>query len=86
MLPHSLSNGICSLNANEIRLTMSCFMEIDNEGNVIDYEITPSYIKSSARLDYDDVNKLFNNEQTRLTYTKDIKQMLFMARRGKISA
>ena len=81
MLPHSLSNGICSLNANEIRLTMSCFMEIDNEGNVIDYEITPSYIKSSARLDYDDVNKLFNNEQTRLTYTKDIKQMLFMARR-----
>ena len=81
MLPHSLSNGICSLNANEIRLTMSCFMEIDNEGNVVDYEITPSYIRSSARLDYDDVNKLFNNEETRLTYSKDIKQMLFMAKR-----
>lgn len=81
MLPHSLSNGICSLNANEIRLTMSCFMEIDNEGNVIDYEITPSYIKSKARLDYDDVNKLFNNQETRLTYDKELKQMLFMAKR-----
>ena len=81
MLPHSLSNGICSLNESEIRLTMSCFMEIDNEGNVVDYEITPSYIKSSARLDYDDVNKLFNNQETRLTYSKEIKQMLFMAKR-----
>ena len=81
MLPHSLSNGICSLNQDEIRLTMSCFMEIDGEGNVVNYEITPSFIKSSARLDYDDVNKLFNNEPTRLSYSKDIKQMLFMAKR-----
>ena len=81
MLPHSLSNGICSLNENEVRLTMSCIMEIDGEGNVVDYEITPSYIKSKARLDYDDVNRLFDNEPTRLTYTKEIKQMLFMMKR-----
>lgn len=78
MLPHSLCNGICSLNQDELRLTMSCIMEIDNLGNVVDYEITPSYIKSKARLDYDDVNKLFENQPTRLTYSKEIKQMLFM--------
>ena len=78
MLPHSLCNGICSLNPDVIRLTMSCIMEIDNEGNVVDYEIAPSYIKSKARLDYDDVNKLFNNEKTRLSYSKELKQMLFM--------
>lgn len=81
MLPHALCNGICSLNPNEIRLTMSCIMEIDNDGNVIDYEITPSFIKSKARLDYDDVNKLFNNEKTRLEYSKELKQMLFMMKR-----
>lgn len=81
MLPHSLSNGICSLNENEVRLTMSCIMEIDSDGEVIDYEITPSYIKSKARLDYDDVNRLFDNEPTRLTYSKEMKQMLFMMKR-----
>ncbi len=81
MLPHALSNGICSLNQDEIRLTMSCMMEIDEEGKVIDYEITPSYIKSSARLDYEDVNRLFQNKPTRLDYSKDMKQMLFLMKR-----
>lgn len=81
MLPHSLCNGICSLNQDEIRLTMSCIMEIDNEGNVVDYEITPSFIKSKARLDYDDVNNLFNNKPTRITYSKELKEMLFMMKR-----
>ena len=78
MLPHILSNGICSLNPNEIRLTMSAIMEIDNEGNVVDYQITPSFIKSKARLDYEDVNNLFANKETRLSYSKELKQMLFM--------
>ncbi len=81
MLPHALCNGICSLNPNEIRLTMSCIMEINEEGKVVDYEITPSFIQSQARLDYDDVNHLFLNEPTRLTYDKDIKQMLFLMKR-----
>ena len=81
MLPHILCNGICSLNENELRLTMSCVMEIDNDGNVVNYEITPSYIKVKHRLDYNDVNNLFENKETRLTYDKDVKQMLFMMRR-----
>lgn len=81
MLPHILSNGICSLNKNEIRLTMSCIMEIDETGHVIDYEITPSFIKVSERLDYEDVNNLFDNKPTRLTYDKSLKEMLFLMKR-----
>lgn len=85
MLPHILCNGLCSLNPNEIRLTMSCEMEIDGEGNVINYEINPSYIISKYRLDYDDVNALFENIPTRLTYNKELKEMLFlMLRLSKI--
>ena len=81
MLPHSLSNGVCSLNPNELKLTMSAIMEIDGQGNVVNYEITPSYIKSSYRLDYDDVNKLFGNKETRLSYDKPLKEMLFLMKR-----
>ena len=78
MLPFNLCNGICSLNENEIRLTMSCMMEIDNNGDVISYQIEPSYIRSNARLDYDDVNRLFNHEKCVKEYDADIKEMLFM--------
>ena len=78
MLPHSLCNGICSLNENQIRLTMSCLMEINENGEVIDYEITPSYICSKKRLDYADVNSLFKKEPTRLNYSKELKEMLFL--------
>lgn len=77
MLPHALSNGICSLNENQIRLCMSCIMEVDYEGEVVDYQITPSYIRSSARLNYDDVNRLFANQKTTFVYPPAMKQMLF---------
>lgn len=59
MLPFELSNGICSLNPNVDRYTMSCIMKIDYQGKVIDYEITPSIINSKYRLTYDKVNELF---------------------------
>ena len=62
MLPHELSNGICSLNPNEDRLTMSVIMDIDKKGKVYAHEIFESVIKSAARLVYDDVSDLLEGK------------------------
>ena len=58
MLPRKLSNGICSLNENTIRCAISCVMEINKQGHVIDSEIFPSYIKSRKKMTYNKVNDI----------------------------
>ena len=60
MIPHQLSNGICSLNPEVIRLTISCVMTIDGNGKVKSYDIFPSYIKSRKQMTYKNVNKILD--------------------------
>ncbi|MFB6468638.1 ribonuclease R [Cytobacillus sp. Hz8] len=58
MIPHRLSNGICSLNPQVNRLTLSCEMEINDAGEVVSHEIFQSVIKTTERMTYSDVNKI----------------------------
>lgn len=58
MLPHKLSNGICSLNAGENRLALSCIMTIDAKGNVVDHTIAETVIKVDRRMSYTSVKKI----------------------------
>ncbi|MFE4039363.1 MULTISPECIES: ribonuclease R [Priestia] len=58
MIPHRLSNGICSLNPKVNRFTLSCEMEIDPQGEVVKHEIFESVIKTTERMTYSDVNKI----------------------------
>lgn len=62
MLPKELSNGICSLNPGEDRLTLSCEMEIDAKGRVVVFDIFESVIRSTARMTYDDVNAILEGD------------------------
>ncbi len=62
MLPHKLSNGICSLNAGENRLALSCIMTIDKKGNVIDHNIAETVIKVDRRMSYTSVKKILEDK------------------------
>jgi ribonuclease R len=61
MLPHKLSNGICSLNAGENRLALSCLMTIDKKGEVVSHEIVESVIKVDRRMTYTSVKKILED-------------------------
>ena len=62
MLPHKLSNGICSLNAGVDRLALSCIMTIDEKGNVIDHTIAETVIKVDRRMSYNSVKKILEEK------------------------
>lgn len=66
MLPHALSNGICSLNQGENRLALSCIMTINQKGEVIDHEIAETVIKVDRRMSYTAVKKILVEEDSSL--------------------
>ena len=78
MLPHELSNGICSLNPGVERLAVSCVMEFDGVGKQLDYEIFPSIIKSRKQMTYKKVNDILERDivaDDYKEYEKDLKLM-----------
>ncbi|WP_105980027.1 ribonuclease R [Staphylococcus simulans] len=81
MIPHRLSNGICSLNPNVDRLTLSCRMEINSDGKVVKHEIFDSVIQSDHRMTYDEVNQIItdHDENVRAQYP-DVTPMLDLAK------
>ncbi|NLY43681.1 MAG: ribonuclease R [Clostridiaceae bacterium] len=66
MLPKKLSNGICSLNPQVDRLTLSVMMDIDDKGRVVNYDIFDSVIKTKARMTYGDVTRILEDEDPEL--------------------
>lgn len=77
MLPESLSNGICSLVPHEERLTISCDMEINKEGKVVNYNIYPSVIKSYQRMTYSNINKIFMGDVELAEKYVDLVEMFY---------
>ena len=84
MLPHELSNGICSLNPDVDRLAMSCVMEFDGEGRQVNYEIFPSVIRSRIQMTYKKVNSLLENNVLPEGYESYEKSLRLMGELSKI--
>ncbi len=84
MIPHQLSNGICSLNPEVERLAISCIMEIDKSGKTVDYEIFPSVIKSRIQMTYKKVNSVLENDIIPSGYEPYVESLKMMAELANI--
>ncbi len=80
MLPHTLSNGICSLNAGEDRLALSCIMTVDAKGNVTDHEILETVVHVDRRMTYTSVKKILedHDEAEREAYREFVPMFVCM--------
>ncbi len=80
MLPHKLSNGICSLNAGADRLALSCIMEIDRQGRVIGHEVAETVINVDRRMTYTAVNAIVTDrdEETMKKYADFVDLFVLM--------
>lgn len=76
MFPKEISNGICSLNPNEDKLTFTCEMEIDKKGKVVDSDTYKSVIKTAYRMTYNNVNKMIAGDEETLKTYAPIKDMV----------
>lgn len=86
MLPHKLSNGICSLNPGVDRLALSCFMDIDSKGNVIGHKIAETVIRSDKRMTYTDVAKIVEDHDEELSkkYEELVPMLMLMLELSEI--
>lgn len=79
MIPHKLSNGICSLNQGEDRLALSCLMDIDEKGNVVGHRICETVINVDRRMSYTSVKKiLVDNDTNEIMKYKELVPMFHM--------
>ncbi len=78
MLPELLCNGICSLNEGEDRLTLSCMMEVDKNGEVVDREIVESVINSKKRLTYTIAQKMLDGDKKSIDDNKEVYKNLVL--------
>lgn len=78
MLPHKLSNGICSLNPNTDRYTISCIMEIDENGQTVSHDIIQSVIHSSYRMTYNHVNMILDGDKELQKKYRDVVDLFFL--------
>lgn len=79
MLPHKLSNGICSLNAGTDRLALSCIMEIDGKGNVLGHQIAETVIQVDRRMSYTAVNAIVTDKDPEVMEEyRDFNEMFFL--------
>ncbi len=76
MLPPALSNGICSLNPNEDRLTLSCLMQVNEKGAVVKSEIVEGVIRSTYRMTYTEVTKMLDGDEETLKKYALVKDMV----------
>ena len=78
MLPHKLSNGICSLNPHVDRLAISCFMEITPQGEVVDHEILETVINSTERMTYNNVNAILAGDEALTKQYAHVADLFFL--------
>lgn len=78
MLPKKLSNGICSLNQGEDRLTLSCIMQLDHAGNVIDHQIAETVIRVDRRLSYTGVQAVLSGEDHPDGEDESVRELCFL--------
>lgn len=78
MLPHKLSNGICSLNAGEDRLALSCIMTVSPEGDVTDHEIAETVVRVDRRMSYNGVAKILDGDEKAVRENEEFVPMIRM--------
>ena len=85
MIPKKLSNGICSLNPHVDRLTITCTMEFDHQGRVVNHDIFPAVIKTKHRMTYDDVTGMLTGDEVlRAAYAEDVAHFDLMLEMAEI--